>query len=286
MFAVTAVPSILFLIATFFVPESPRWLATKGRSQQAFQVLSRLGGAAYATEVLDELSSLAQAPGNVTPKRELLSPRVLKVIVLGCALAILQQWCGINVIFNYAQEIFAAAGYQISDILFNIVVTGAVNAVFTLVALFTIDRYGRRNLVLTGTAGLLLIYAALGLCYKLHLQGKPMLILVVLAIACYAMSLAPVTWVVISEIFPTRVRGAAMSIAITALWSACFILTYSFPELNARLGPAGTFWSYGIICLAGWLFLYLRLSETKGKSLEQIEVELGMTSLQRDNTND
>jgi SP family arabinose:H+ symporter-like MFS transporter len=108
----------------------------------------------------------------------------------------------------------------------------------------------------------------------------------VLAIACYAMSLAPVTWVVISEIFPTRVRGAAMSIAITALWSACFILTYSFPLLNARLGPAGTFWSYGIICLAGWLFLYLRLSETKGKSLEQIEVELGMTSLQRDNTND
>ena len=108
---------------------------------------------------------------------------------------------------------------------------------------------------------------------------------VVLAIACYAMSLAPVTWVVISEIFPTRVRGAAMSIAITALWSACFILTYSFPVLNARLGPAGTFWSYGIICLAGWLFLYLRLPETKGKSLEQIEVELGMTSLQRDNTN-
>ena len=286
MFAVTAVPSILFLIATFFVPESPRWLATKGRSQQAFQVLSRLGGAAYATEVLDELSSLAQAPGNVAPKRELLSPRVLKVIVLGCALAILQQWCGINVIFNYAQEIFAAAGYQISDILFNIVVTGVVNAAFTLVALFTIDRYGRRILVLTGTVGLLLIYAALGLCYKLHLQGKPMLILVVLAIACYAMSLAPVTWVVISEIFPTRVRGAAMSIAITALWSACFILTYSFPVLNARLGPAGTFWSYGIICLAGWLFLYLRLPETKGKSLEQIEVELGMTSLQRDNTND
>jgi hypothetical protein len=111
-----------------FVPESPRWLATKGRSQQAFQVLSRLGGAAYAMEVLDELSSLDQAPGNVAPKRELLSPRVLKVIVLGCALAILQQWCGINVIFNYAQEIFAAAGYQISDILFNIVVTGAVNA--------------------------------------------------------------------------------------------------------------------------------------------------------------
>ena len=286
MFAATAVPSALFLIATFFVPESPRWLATKGRSQQAFQVLNRLGGPTYATAVLNELSSLARVSENVVPRRELLSPRVLRVLTLGCALAVLQQWCGINVIFNYAQEIFAAAGYQISDMLFNIVVTGAVNAAFTAVALFTIDRYGRRALVLTGTAGLLLIYAALGVCYKLHLQGKPMLILVVLAIACYAMSLAPVTWVVISEIFPTRVRGAAMSIAITALWSACFILTYSFPVLNARLGPAGTFWSYGVICLAGWLFLYLRLPETKGKSLEQIELELGVTSLQRSNIND
>jgi SP family sugar porter-like MFS transporter len=260
------------------VPESPRWLAARGRSQQAFDVLCRLGGAQYATHVVDELSRLVEVKGDATPMRELLSPRILKIVILGSALAVLQQWCGINVIFNYAQEIFAAAGYQISDILFNIVVTGAVNAVFTLIALFTIDRYGRRVLLLTGIAGLLLIYAALGACYELHLQGKPMLILVVLAIACYAMSLAPVTWVVISEIFPTRVRGAAMSIAIASLWIACFVLTYSFPVLNAHLGPAGTFWIYGLICLAGWLFVYVRLPETKEKSLEQIEIELGMSS--------
>lgn len=278
MFAVTAIPSLLFLIATFLVPESPRWLAIKGRSQQAFQVLRRLGGTRYATGVLEELSSLEQVPEHVAPKRELFSPRILRVLALGCALAVLQQWCGINVIFNYAQEIFAAAGYQISDILFNIVVTGAVNAVFTLVALFTIDRFGRRVLLLTGIAGLLLIYAALGICYESHLQGKPMLVLVVLAIASYAMSLAPVTWVVISEIFPNRVRGAALSIAVAALWIACFVLTYTFPLLNAHLGPAGTFWSYGVICLAGWLFLYFRLPETKGKSLEQLEVELGTDS--------
>lgn len=278
MFAVTAIPSLFFLIATFFVPESPRWLAIKGRSQQAFQVLNQLGGARYATGVLEELSSLAQMPGDAAPKRELFSRPVLRVLVLGCALAVLQQWCGINVIFNYAQEIFAAAGYQISDILFNIVITGAVNAAFTLVALFTIDRYGRRVLLLTGITGLLLIYAALGICYELHLQGKPMLILVVLAIASYAISLAPVTWVVISEIFPNRIRGAATSVAIAALWIACFVLTYTFPLLNAHLGPAGTFWTYGVICLAGWLFLYVRLPETKSKSLEQIEIELGMNT--------
>lgn len=278
MFAVTAIPSFLFLIATFFVPESPRWLAIRGRSQQALEVLNRLGGAKYAAGVLEELSSSVQGAGHAAPKRELFAPRVLRVLVLGCALAVLQQWCGINVIFNYAQEIFSAAGYQLSDILFNIVVTGAVNAAFTLVALFTIDRFGRRVLLLTGITGLLLIYAALGICYELRLQGKPMLILVVLAIASYAMSLAPVTWVVISEIFPNRIRGAAMSIAIAMLWIACFVLTYTFPLLNAHLGPAGTFWSYGIICLAGWLFLYVRLPETKGKSLEQLEVELGTNS--------
>ena len=275
MFGVTAIPSFLFLFTTLFVPESPRWLAIKGRSQQAFRTLNRLGGPEYARHVLDELSSLAQHQKRVTPKCELFSPRLRRVVLLGIVLAVLQQWCGINVIFNYAQEIFAAAGYQISDILFNIVVTGAVNAIFTLVALFTIDRYGRRVLLLTGIAGLLLTYAALGVCYELHFQGRPMLILVVLAIACYAMSLAPVTWVVIAEIFPNRIRGTAMSIAIAALWIACFVLTYTFPLLNARLGPAGMFWTYGIICMAGWLFLYRRLPETKQKSLEQIEAEMG-----------
>jgi MFS transporter, SP family, arabinose:H+ symporter len=178
------------------------------------------------------------------------------------------------VIFNYAQEIFAQAGYQVSDILFNIVVTGAVNLVFTFVALFTIDRYGRRILLLTGVTGLLLIYTVLGLFYRMHLHGKPMLVLVLLAIACYAMSLAPVTWVVISEIFPNHMRGFLMSIAITALWIACFILTYTFPLLNATLGAAGTFWCYAAICLAGLIFLYFRLPETKGLTLEEIESKL------------
>jgi sugar porter (SP) family MFS transporter len=275
MFGVTAIPSVFFLVATFMVPESPRWLAIKGRTQRAFEVLCRLGGEQYANSVLHDVSSIAQHKEQVSSTDELLSPRVLRVVLLGTVLAVLQQWCGINVIFNYAQDIFAAAGYQVSDILFNIVITGAVNAVFTFVALFTIDRYGRRILLLGGIAGLIGIYAALGICYEWHLQGKPMLFLVVLAIACYAMSLAPVTWVIISEIFPNRIRGTAMSIAIAALWIACFVLTYTFPLLNARLGAAGTFWTYGGICLAGWTFLYRRLPETKQKSLEQIEAEMG-----------
>jgi len=271
MFAVTAIPSLLFLAATFLVPESPRWLAAKGRDQQAFRVLERLGGPTYARQVLDDFKAAGGAGPQLSILRELSAPGMAKVLLLGVTLAVLQQWCGINVIFNYAQEIFAAAGYQVSGILFNIVITGAVNLVFTLIALAAIDRYGRRFLLLGGVAGLALIYTILGAFYHLHLQGKPMLALVLAAIACYAMSLAPVTWVVIAEIFPNRVRGSAMSVAVTALWTACFLLTYTFPLLNAALGAAGVFWTYAAICLAGLLFLYIRLPETREKTLEEIE---------------
>jgi SP family arabinose:H+ symporter-like MFS transporter len=273
MFGVTAIPSALFLVATFLVPESPRWLAAKGRNQEAIRVLERLGGSVYAKSVTNALAASALQPDR--PKlRELFSPSIARVLLLATVLAVLQQWCGINVIFNYAQEIFAAAGYQVSDILFNIVVTGVVNVVFTLIALAAIDHYGRRFLLLTGLFGLTLIYAILGALYHMHMQGRLMLVLVLAAIACYAMSLAPATWVVIAEIFPNRLRSSAVSIAVTALWAACFLLTYTFPFLNARLGPAGTFWTYGAICLAGALFLYRRLPETKGKTLEEIEAHL------------
>jgi SP family sugar porter-like MFS transporter len=274
MFGVTAVPSVLFLVATFLVPESPRWLAAKGRKQQALDVLERLGGRSDAVQVLADFASASEDQPQRSLLQELSAPGMAQVLLLGVGLAVLQQWCGINVIFNYAQEIFAAAGYQVSDTLFNIVVTGAVNVAFTVIALAAIDRFGRRFLLLVGISGLVVIYAVLGLLYRTHLQGLPMLVLVLAAIACYAMSLAPVTWVVIAEIFPNRVRGSAMSIAVTALWTACFLLTYTFPLLNARLGAAGTFWTYAAICMAGLLFLYLRLPETRGKTLEQIEFEL------------
>jgi MFS family permease len=197
-----------------------------------------------------------------------------RVLVLGVVLAVFQQWCGINVIFNYAEEIFHDAGYDIADVLKNIAWTGSVNLVFTLVALGVVDRGGRRPLMLLGAAGLAMIYIAIGGCYFAGVQGRPVLLLVLAAIGCYAMSLAPVTWVVISEIFPNRIRGAAMSVAVSSLWIACFLLTYTFPLLNSRLGPAVTFWLYAGVCLAGFVFIFLRLPETKGKTLEEIERQL------------
>ena len=274
MFGVTAIPSACFLIASFLVPESPRWLAAKGKTRQAFEVLSRLGGSAYAKQVLDDFSAAGPEQTGGFRIADLFAHGMGKILFLGVALAVLQQWCGINVIFNYAQEIFAAAGYHVSNLLFNIVFTGAVNLAFTFVALFTIDRLGRRLLLLTGISGLVILYAVLGTLYHLHVHGKPMLALVLGAIACYSVSLAPVTWVIIAEIFPTRIRSSAMSIAVTALWTACFTLTYTFPLLNAALKASGTFWTYALICLAGLIYLSVSLPETKGQSLEEIEAGL------------
>ncbi len=275
MFGLTAVPSLLFLCGMFFVPESPRWLAKYGQPERARSVLRRIGGEAYANAAVAEIqSTLASQEIQHVRFADLLEPKLRKVLVLGVVLAVFQQWCGINVIFNYAEEIFRAAGYAISSVLQNIAWTGSVNMLFTFVALGTVDRVGRRPLMLFGAAGLAAIYTAMGLCYANSVQGLPVLLLVLAAIGCYAMSLAPVTWVVISEIFPNRIRGAAMSVAVMALWIACFILTYTFPMLNAKLGSARTFWLYAAICVVGLVFIFFKLPETKGKTLEAIEKEL------------
>jgi MFS family permease len=186
-------------------------------------------------------------------------------------LAAFQQWCGINVIFNYAEEVFISAGYSVSDMLLNIVITGSVNLVFTLVAMRMVDSWGRRKLMLLGSSGLAVIYVVLGGSYFLGIQGFVILMLVVLAIATYALTLAPVTWVVLSEIFPNRIRGAAMAVATTSLWVASFGLTYTFPILNKALNASGTFWLYAVISISGFLFILKKLPETKGKSLEEIE---------------
>jgi sugar porter (SP) family MFS transporter len=271
MFAVTAIPSLLFLVGSLLVPESPRWLVKNGQRDRAGHVLSRINGPeAGATALADIEATLANETERVD-WRALFEPKVRRALGFGIILAVFQQWCGINVVFNYAEEIFSAAGYSVSDILLNIVITGAVNLVFTLVAIACVDRLGRRVLMLFGACSLAVVYTVLGVGYAAHSHGIHMLALVLLAIACYAMSLAPVTWVLISETFPNRVRGLAMSVAVTFLWIACFVLTYTFPLLNRGLGAAGTFWIYASICAVGFVYLYFQLRETKGKTLEELE---------------
>jgi SP family sugar porter-like MFS transporter len=274
MFWAGAIPAILFFVSVFFIPESPRWLASRQHYDKATNILARIGGAKYAQSAITEIKGTFQSDKGKVDYRMLFRGRMPRILLIGIVIAVFQQWCGINVIFNYAQEIFAAAGYTVSDTLFNIVVTGITNVIFTFVGMYTVDKLGRRALLLFGGVGLACIYAILGACYYYGITGIPMLCLVMLAIACYAMTLAPVVWVVLSEIFPTRIRGMAMAVSTFALWAACFVLTYTFPLLNKGLGANGTFWLYGIICFLGFVFVKAMLPETKGKSLEEIEKEL------------
>ena len=248
MFWAETVPAAAFLVMSFLIPESPVFLRMK----------------AAATPQHSEQAGL----------RELFQSKYARVLLLGLVIAVFQQWCGTNVIFNYAQEIFVGAGFDVDGMFINIVITGIANVVFTFVALYTIERWGRRTLMLIGAGGLGLIYLTLGTCYFLEVKGFAMVCLVVTAISVYAMTLGPVTWTLLAEIFPNRIRGVAMATCTFALWVGCCTLTFSFPSMNAALGSSGTFWIYSGICLCAFLFLFRHCPETKGKSLEQLEQEL------------
>lgn len=249
MFWAETLPAALFLVMSFMIPESPVFLRMKGE------------GAVCGK---DKTAGL----------RELLQHKYGRVLLLGLVVAVFQQWCGTNVIFNYAQEIFVGAGFDVDGMFINIVITGIANVVFTFVALYTIERWGRRRLMLIGAGGLGLIYLTLGTCYYLGMTGLLMVALVVAAISVYAMTLGPVTWTLLAEIFPNRIRGVAMATCTFALWTGCCTLTFSFPSMNAALGSSGTFWIYSIICCCAFLFLFRYCPETKGKSLDQLEKEL------------
>lgn len=274
MFWAGGIPAVFFFILIFVVPESPRWLYTQMKAEKSQSILTRIGGSEYAKSEIESMQAITRDVKEKVNFRLLFKGKMPRILLIGIVITAFQQWCGINVIFNYAQEIFSAAGYGVSDILFNIVITGVTNVIFTIVGMYTVDRLGRRSLLIFGAIGLACIYALLGACYYFEVSGITVLVLVMLAIGCYAMTLAPITWVVISEIFPTRIRGMAMAVSTFSLWTACFVLTYTFPLLNSGLGAYGTFWLYGIICLLGFLFIKKNLPETKGKSLEEIENEL------------
>ena len=274
MFAAEAIPAVVFFVLGLLIPESPRWLVNNSRNNKAFQVLELIGGVDFAHSELNEIQSSLESPIPDDANLPLVSSRIRRVLALGLFLAVFQQWCGINVIFNYAEEIFTAAGYSVSGLMLNIAITGVVNLLFTFVAIHAVDLLGRRPLMLIGAAGLSICYAAIGISYFFDLQGVYVLMFVLIAIAIYAMTLAPITWVLLAEIFPNQIRGAAMSMCVGALWVACFLLTVTFKPINNLMGPAGTFWLYGGICLVGYLVLFKLVPETKGRSLEAIQQEV------------
>jgi MFS transporter, SP family, xylose:H+ symportor len=275
MFTAVSVPAIIFVVCLIWIPESPRWLASKGRSEKAFQVLTGIGGETYACTELGEINdSLANESERSTSWRGLLAPHLRYVLLIGIGLAILQQWSGINILFNYAEEVYKSAGYGVSAVLVNIIVTGVVNLVFTLLSMMLVDRFGRRVLLVTGCCGIGVADLLAAYAYRAHLPGALVLALTLCAIAFYAVSLAPVTWVVISEIFPNRLRSAGVSTAVASLWAASFLLTYSFPLLMNLVNMSGTFLMYSVICLCGGILVYKFVPETRGKSLEELEIAL------------
>jgi MFS transporter, SP family, xylose:H+ symportor len=271
MFTAVAIPAILFLCFAPFIPESPRWLAARNDLQAALNVLARIGGQQYARSELSAIQSSLAAPHESTGWRELLSAHGRKLLAVGAALAVLQQWTGINILFNYAQEVYRSAGYGVSEILFNIVITGAINLIFTVIAMLLVDRFGRRKLMIFGCIAVGASHLAASAAYRLHAQGTWVLVLTLCAIAFYAMSLAPITWVLITEIFPNRMRASAVSVSVATLWVASFLLTYTFPLLNRAIGTSGAFLIYAAICFAGAVFVSITLPETKGRSLESLE---------------
>jgi MFS transporter, SP family, arabinose:H+ symporter len=274
MFGSAAIPASVFFMLMLLVPESPRWLVKNNQSSPAEKILSRIGGPEHARIELEDIrNTISRDELSHVRFKDLLAPKLLWMIVIGAVIAVYSQWCGINTIFYYSSDIFRAAGFNIKAIMLNIVITGTVSMLFTFFAIATVDHWGRKMLTLVGSAGLAVSFFLISYAFHAGSSGILVVIYIVIAMAFYSFSLATMTWVLLSELFPNRIRGAAMSVAVLALWVGNFTGSYTFPSLNKMFGTGNMFLLYAIINVAGFIFVLLALRETKGKSLEQIERE-------------
>ncbi|MCZ8522662.1 MULTISPECIES: sugar porter family MFS transporter [Paenibacillus] len=270
MFGAGAVPGLLFLVLLFFVPESPRWLIKQGRPQEALTTLLKIHGEELARqEVLAIKASSKEETGSL---RQLFLPGARAALFIGVVLAVLQQITGINAIMYYAPIIFKEAGTGTDASLVQTILIGFVNLLFTMLSLWLVDKVGRKVLLLVGSASMTVCLTVIGFAFQTgHTSGPLVLIFILLYVASFAVSLGAVLWVVLSEIFPSRIRGRAMAIGTMALWVADYAVSHSFPPLLAAAGAAPTFWLFAVMSLVTFLFTWRSIPETKGKSLEEIE---------------
>ncbi|MBL8221832.1 MAG: sugar porter family MFS transporter [Bryobacterales bacterium] len=269
MFAIAALPSLLFFAALFFVPESPRWLIKEGRSNEAARILSRLGEPASQ---LDNIArAIAEESGSI---RQLLRPGMRRPLIIVVTLAILQQVTGINTVLYYGSIIFTeqAGAQSTSAALWANVIIGAMNLVFTVIALFTIDRLGRKTLLMTAAGGMGVALTALATVFASGAANPTRILALILCyVAFFSFGMGPGVWVVIAELFPTRIRGRAMSVATVALWLACLLITFTFLSLVRAFTAAGAFAIYAALCALTVWFVWRFTPETKGMLLEEIE---------------
>ena len=275
MFAAEAVPALIFLFSLFMIPESPRWLVARKRESEALEVLRRIDDSPTASAELGEIRQSLEGAQVRAVLKDVLPKKYRFVMLIGIFLAIFQQWSGINVIFFYAPDIFSQANLGLDDALFQTTLIGVINILFTLVAMRVIDRIGRKVMMLIGSAGMAVCYVVIAILFATgKSDGMLMISALLITPAFFAFGLGPTVWVVISEIFPNRIRGVAMSVSTFALWSACYLLTLTFPVFVELFSAANTFIIYAVICAVGVFVISRYVPETRGISLEELEKKL------------
>ncbi len=272
MFGLGAIPSLVFFIGVTWLPESPRWLVQNNKITKAAEILNRIGGTEFCATTIEEIQKPIHTHTRKIQFSAVFEKSILPAVLIGIGLAVFQQLCGINVVFNYTTTIFESIGANKDDQLLQTVFIGGVNLLFTLLAMGLVDKLGRKPLMLFGAAGLGILYIIIS--QLLAAKSAAVSWFLLTAIGTYALTLAPVTWVLISEIFPNHVRGIATTIAVLSLWAAYFILTFTFPLLYNKFQDK-TFYMYSFICFAGFIFVYKKVRETKGKTLEELEHIIG-----------
>jgi sugar porter (SP) family MFS transporter len=270
MYGMGALPAFIFFLLLLRVPESPRWLVKKERETEALHVLARVNDAeTAAAEVRAIKETIALEKGSFG---ELFRPGFRRALLIAIVLAVFQQITGINAILYYAPRIFERAGFERISAIGQSTIVGIVNMIFTILAIALVDRIGRKPLLAVAAAGMGVSQVLIGIAFKSEaFSGSLILLLILLYIAFFALAMGPIVWVVLSEIFPTRMRGSAMAVATVALWIADFIVTLTFPVISDKLNESTAFWIYALMCAVDFVFILAVLPETKGKTLEEIE---------------
>lgn len=271
MFATGIVPSVLFFVGLFFIPESPRWLYKDGRKEESLKVLTRIGGAELAAKEIVEIAESFKEGQASVKLAELFKPSSRKVMIVGFLLAVLVQVSGINTVVDYAPKILMSVGVEIKNALLQTSLIGLINGLFTIVAILFIDKIGRRKLYLVGSMGMTITLVLLAISYYLKLDGIFTLICIMLFMAFFAACIGPVFWTLVSEIFPNRIRGKALAFTSFTQWVFNFLVVLLFPHFLKTLGGATTFLFLALMSALQWWFTWRNVPETKGKSLEEIE---------------